>query len=669
MGTIKNFIEKIKSARYGKDVRQSIVDAIEQTYSDAISNGHTDMEVAKARDTYNDLNSRLEADKNKMEAKLTNEEDDRKRTLEDIQKQVNGLAREGHLVASNVSEMTDTNRTYINTEDGHWYYYNGSWKDGGVYQATEIEDKSLTLYKLDDDLRENFISSYENVNLDAENVQDGYIKMIDNTMIVDTSMTGYKYTYKDLFMNKIYNFQGYNDSRAVGLIVVDTDDSNKIVYSTRNQSAIADNIKPVNLYFKPNKNNLRAYIQISANYWSTIMKESVMLLRLNNVNLNVKNTNELLPIKNVDGYFVKCSVSLNNRPELTSNKSGNFNIYKMIKGVNYTIKSANLYLISGITLTNENFESIYYSSSGNQSSKEIVNYEFTANTDGYILLTNYGVGDGDYSFKSEIKIKNEFEILNEKIKSKFEILNEEISNQKTKNILYGKKWIACGDSFTAGDFSGATDPDGKTGTNSTYFYDNDLQMYKTYPWWIAKRNNMIIINEARSGSILALDKTYIADSTNISINTRQPFSYKRYKEVPTDADYITIAFGLNDCLNTNLGTINDTTNETFYGALNVVLEYLLTNCTKAKIGIIIMNAWMPLNYANAMKEVATRWGVSYLDLMYNNNINTYMTKDGLCDKAKQIIKNRYNVSSSNGHPNVLAHEMKSTIIEKYLRSL
>ena len=132
MGSIKNFIEKIKSARYGKDVRQSIVDAIEQTYSDAISNGHTDMEVAKARDTYNDLNSRLEADKNKMEAKLTNEEDDRKRTLEDIQKQVNGLAREGHLVASNVSEMTDTNRTYINTEDGHWYYYNGSWKDGGV---------------------------------------------------------------------------------------------------------------------------------------------------------------------------------------------------------------------------------------------------------------------------------------------------------------------------------------------------------------------------------------------------------------------------------------------------------------------------------------------------------------------------------------------------------
>lgn len=149
MGTIKNFIENIKKARYGKDVRQSIIDAIEQTYSDAISNGHTDMEVAKARDTYNDLNSRLEADKNKMEAKLTNEEDDRKRTLEDIQKQVNGLAREGHLVASNISEMTDTNRTYINTEDGHWYYYNGSWKDGGVYQATEIENGDIIVEKTD----------------------------------------------------------------------------------------------------------------------------------------------------------------------------------------------------------------------------------------------------------------------------------------------------------------------------------------------------------------------------------------------------------------------------------------------------------------------------------------------------------------------------------------
>ena len=153
MGTIKNFIEKIKSARYGKDVRQSIVDAIEQTYDDAIANGHTDMEVAKARDTYNDLNSRLEADKNKMEARITNEEDDRKKTLEDIQKQVNGLASgspKGTFETKSALETANPETgVYVITEDGHIYSWN---KDGsaaidlGLYQATKFEtDKSLTL--------------------------------------------------------------------------------------------------------------------------------------------------------------------------------------------------------------------------------------------------------------------------------------------------------------------------------------------------------------------------------------------------------------------------------------------------------------------------------------------------------------------------------------------
>lgn len=34
------------------------------------------------------------------------------------------------------------------------------------------------------------------------------------------------------------------------------------------------------------------------------------------------------------------------------------------------------------------------------------------------------------------------------------------------NVLYGKKYVACGDSFTAGDATGYTDAAGNTGTNS-----------------------------------------------------------------------------------------------------------------------------------------------------------------------------------------------------------
>lgn len=59
MANIANLLANIKNAIFGKDVRNSIHDAIKQCYDDAIANGHTDMEVAKARGKYNELAERL----------------------------------------------------------------------------------------------------------------------------------------------------------------------------------------------------------------------------------------------------------------------------------------------------------------------------------------------------------------------------------------------------------------------------------------------------------------------------------------------------------------------------------------------------------------------------------------------------------------------------------
>ncbi len=49
------------------------------------------------------------------------------------------------LVASSTSEMTDTSRIYVNTTDGHWYWYDGTeWQDGGIYQSTGIANNTIT---------------------------------------------------------------------------------------------------------------------------------------------------------------------------------------------------------------------------------------------------------------------------------------------------------------------------------------------------------------------------------------------------------------------------------------------------------------------------------------------------------------------------------------------
>ncbi len=234
------------------------------------------------------------------------------------------------------------------------------------------------------------------------------------------------------------------------------------------------------------------------------------------------------------------------------------------------------------------------------------------------------------------------------------------------NVLYGKKYVAVGDSFTEGDFSGWTDENGLSGTSSPVIYDSSKKMYKTYPWWIATRNNMTLINEGKCGGVMPLSKQYIAGEQ--SITYRNPYSNGRYLSVPEDADYLTIWFGINDSSNTNLGTVEDTTNETFYGAYNVVLEWLLVNRPALKIGLIVTTG-ATAAYRQAVRDIGKRWGIPVLDMMGEDAPTLFGKEEGLCDTAAQIYRDKFFVTETNGHPNILAHENMSTYIEAFLRRL
>lgn len=189
------------------------------------------------------------------------------------------------------------------------------------------------------------------------------------------------------------------------------------------------------------------------------------------------------------------------------------------------------------------------------------------------------------------------------LKEKCVGLEKTVEALQSGNVLWGKKYFATGDSFTEGDFSGWTDENGLSGKNSPVIYDAEWKIYKTYPWWIARRNNMMLVNDGKCGSIMPLSKQYVNGDDGVAESYRQPFSLTRYKNIPEDADYITLWFGINDSANTNLGTIDDATNETYYGAWNVVLEWILTNRPYAKIGIIITNG-AAAAYRQATREIA-----------------------------------------------------------------
>lgn len=58
---------------------------------------------------------------------------------------------------------TGTNGIYVVSENGHWYYWNGSaWSDGGVYQARELGDGSVKYGNISDALQ-NVISDKKTV--------------------------------------------------------------------------------------------------------------------------------------------------------------------------------------------------------------------------------------------------------------------------------------------------------------------------------------------------------------------------------------------------------------------------------------------------------------------------------------------------------------------------
>ncbi len=245
---------------------------------------------------------------------------------------------------------------------------------------------------------------------------------------------------------------------------------------------------------------------------------------------------------------------------------------------------------------------------------------------------------------------------------------DSLLNHLSHSPLFGKKWVACGDSFTEGDFTGYTDRNGNTHTNSDA-YDPEMHCYKTYPWHIAKRNCMTLVNEAKCGTTMALTKEYVDGQQSIGYKT--PFSYQRYASIPDDADYITLWFGINDANHTYLGTISDSENTTFYGAWNMVLEYLIEHHPYAKIGIVITES-CAAPYRNAVRECALKWGIPYLDMMGDDKVPVIFGRAsslGLCQRARELRTAAFEVSSSNQHPNLKAHEYQSTFIENWLKSL
>lgn len=257
-------------------------------------------------------------------------------------------------------------------------------------------------------------------------------------------------------------------------------------------------------------------------------------------------------------------------------------------------------------------------------------------------------------------------------------LNYNVSQIHNANPLYMKKWAPVGDSFTEAINTGIIQ-EGK--------YKGE---WNSYVYLIGNRNEMDIEKFFAGGRTMARpdDPAF----TNTVLNY--------YQNIPVDVDYITLYIGINDrnhyqdgdALDVEdytgiitLGTIDSVDENTFYGAWNVVIKWLIENRPYAKIGVLVSNGTGIVNPADHREEldnlrkaeidICNKWGLPYIDL--NGDERTPMmhrsSNPKFATEAKVARLLNFSINSTvepyNYHPNEHAQRYMSTFIENFLRSI
>ena len=222
---------------------------------------------------------------------------------------------------------------------------------------------------------------------------------------------------------------------------------------------------------------------------------------------------------------------------------------------------------------------------------------------------------------------------------------------KASNILWGKKYVAIGDSFTDAIGTEKIEEDGAFKGSA-----------KVYPYIIGNRNNMGVLNQGASGTTL---NQYIVN--------------RKFESIPNDVDYITIWFGINDKGHgLQIGTATDKvevwSNEkagSTGAAFNYIFEWIFTNRPFAHVGAIVTD-FAEQERRNVIIDCCKRWGVAFLDL-YNPTIPMIRTRGEQIEidpKIKEIRNKQFSLNGATDmHPNNKAHQWQSTIIENFMRGL
>lgn len=216
------------------------------------------------------------------------------------------------------------------------------------------------------------------------------------------------------------------------------------------------------------------------------------------------------------------------------------------------------------------------------------------------------------------------------------------SQNQSNNRFFGKNANFLGDSITWG-----------------YSPIDGSQLSNPYPVLVGKSLGLYSVNNyGVSGSTIG----------DVGGGANSPFS-TRYSSMSTDVDLVFVFGGTNDwAKNVPLGVITDTTNSTYYGALNVLITGLLNMYPTQTIvlatplhrqGDTVPNASGSTlkDYRNASILIGEKYGIALLDL--------FATSGFFPDNTT----NKNSIMSDGTHPNDVGHVKLANRVTGFLKTL
>ena len=601
-------------------------------------------------------------------------------TLSNFQTQINSIASGSPIPVSSTDDMTDTTRVYLLTTTGHWYYYDGdSWEDGGVYQATELDDGSVYFSKLGTNVQNMYNTNGMSELISLSFTSGAYYNMNTSTIGTPVESANWNYTSVNVSEGDIYYIRGYSQASQKLWCTVDSNNKKLTITAIPNSTTGFERIIiPKNAtkllinganVSMPTLTKITS-VDLSSNIYDEIDDHIVTLTK----NFDAIDIESLTSSFSSTGQptrycnWIHSSIDNDDAPDendilkfecdIYSEDMSNLDAFYFLPKINASQYQVNVvtetsYLNNKLCINRIN-DNIYHitmkitSPSLHDNTLMFSPAETSSNADAHYTLFNIKLYNETQ--EENIELYSNIDPTSSQTKTKFSYAlgTNDLNNYRGLGF---KKWWAIGDSITEKNFRALY--------NYLDYCKEDLR-------------NVEIVNKGIGGT------GYKAGSSNIFVNRLSQLS-----SYDLENDIITVMGSINDIqyVPSNLGELGDTTNDTLYGAMYNFYNTLFTNLNGVRVGVISPINWKFYGnynttnldkYNKALEDTCKLFNIPFLNISYITNLrpenSTFLNEYYMSDNP--TASHPTPVLDEDGvHPNSEGHKMFYNRIKEFIQTL